>query len=133
MGISQAEYDKLRGRVDAGAKGKKPKNKFNAKKTEYNGSTYDSKKEAEYAAKLDLLKKTSGSDKVSKIEKQVKYDIIVNDKKIGFYKLDFKVTYADGCVEHIDVKGLRRGCAYQIFRLKKKLVEALYGIEIKEV
>ena len=81
---------------------------------------------------MDMLKKTSGSDKVVKIEKQVRYDVIVNDEKICFYKLDFKVTYKDR-IEYIDVKGLRRGCAYQMFKLKKKLVEALYGIKITEV
>lgn len=125
------EYNKLKGNVDSKKKGAKP-NKYNAKKTEYNGETYDSAKEASYAAKMDMLKKTSGSDKVVKIEKQVRYDVIVNDEKICFYKLDFKVTYEDR-IEYIDVKGLRRGCAYQMFKLKKKLVEALYGIKITEV
>ncbi len=125
------DYNKLKGRVESKKNGVKP-NKYNAKKTEYNGEIYDSAKEAAYAAKMHIQKKASGPDKVLKIEKQVRYDVIVNDKKICFYKLDFKVTYKDR-IEYIDVKGLRRGCGYQMFRLKKKLVEALYGITITEV
>ena len=111
----------------------KKRNKFNAKKTIVNGITFDSKKEALYYTNLLLCKRTSLlKDKVLEIELQPRYDIIVNKKKIGFYKADFKVKYHDR-VEIIDVKGLKKGAAYQIFRLKKKLVEALYNIEIIEV
>jgi hypothetical protein len=46
--------------------------------------------------------------------------------------VDFIVTYSDR-VEYIDVKGYKKGCAYQMFRLKKKMVEAFHGIEIIEV
>lgn len=102
----------------------KKKNKFNAKKTEYNGDIYDSKKEADYARKLDL--------QGVKYDKQVRFDIIINGKKCGFYKLDFRVYYPDR-TEHIDIKGLRYGSAYQIFRLKKKIIEALYNIQIIEL
>ena len=106
-------------------------NKFHAKKTIYNGQLFDSKKEANYCRQLDLLKNATGNDKVLRYERQVRFDIICNNKKIGFYKLDFKVFYKNR-VEYIDVKGLKKGSAYQLFRLKKKLVEALYNIEILE-
>ncbi len=125
------EYNQLKGNVEGKKKGAKP-NKYNAKKTEFAGEVYDSAKEAAYAAQMHIQKKTTGPDKVLKIEKQVRYDIVLNDQKICFYKLDFKVTYANR-IEYIDVKGLRRGCAYQMFKLKKKLVEAQYGIKITEV
>jgi hypothetical protein len=108
------------------------KNKYNAKRTEYNGVVYDSAKEAGFAKKLDLLKMAQGPHKVMKVERQVPFQITVNDVKIAKYILDFRVTYADGRIEHIDVKGMKSGAAYQMFKLKKKLVEALYFIEIKE-
>ncbi|MCK5613028.1 DUF1064 domain-containing protein, partial [Candidatus Pacearchaeota archaeon] len=97
-------------------------NKFNAKKTIIDGIKFDSKKEANYYQQLLLQKKAKNdSDRVVHIELQPRFDIIVNWKFIGFYKADFRVKYADN-----------KGSAYQLFRLKKKLVEATYNIEIIE-
>ena len=108
-------------------------NKFNAKKIIIKGIAFDSKKEGLYYLKLLMLKKAKEeSQRVVKIELQPRYDIVINRKKIGFYKADFKTAYADKRVEIVDVKGLKKGSAYQLFRLKKKLVEALYDIEIIE-
>ena len=39
------------------------------------------------------------------------------------------MTYGDGRIEYVDVKGVKT----DIYRIKKKLVEALYSIKIKEV
>lgn len=109
------------------------KNKYNAKRTEYNGVMYDSKKEAGFAKKLDLLMYAKDpKHKVYRVDRQVPFQITVNHQKIAKYILDFKVTYEDR-VEYIDVKGMKSGAAYQMFKLKKKLVEALYDIEIIEV
>ena len=104
--------------------------KYHNKKTEYDGVTFMSRKEANYASLLDTLKFAKGtSDKVLSYEKQVPYPIELNGKKICKYLADFKVTYCDGRIEIIDVKGFKT----DIYRLKKKLVEAQYGIEIKEI
>ena len=109
-------------------------NKYGAKKTEYNGRIFDSKKEAEYAGELDLLRKAAGeSDRVVDVEYQIPFVLEVNETKIGKYILDFKVTYADGRIEHVDVKGLRKGCAYQMFRWKAKHMKAQYDIDVIEV
>jgi hypothetical protein len=111
---------------------KKP-NKFHAKKTVFNGQTFDSKKEAAYAAKLEILKRSfKPSDKVIGYRTQVPFPVHLNGKLICTYKLDFLTTYADGRIEHVDVKGYKKGAAYQVFRIKKKLVEAQYNIEIIE-
>lgn len=108
-------------------------NKYGASKTTYNGDVYDSKAEASYAQNLDLLMKAkSKADKVVSWERQLKYPIIVNDQKICDYYLDFKVTYADGRIEHVDVKGYKKGQAYAMFRLKKKLMLAVHSIDIIE-
>lgn len=109
-------------------------NKFNAKKTTVNGIVFDSKKEATYYSQLLLQKNAKKeAERVIDVELQPRFDMLMNGKHIGFYKADFRVAYADGMVEVIDVKGLRKGSAYQLFRLKKKIVEALYNIEIIEV
>jgi hypothetical protein len=113
---------------------KKSGNKYGAKRTEYNGRTFDSKKEAAYAQQLDLCRKAANpSDRVTGVEYQIPMVLEVNGKKIGKYVLDFRVTYADKRVEHVDVKGAKSGCAYQFFAWKKKHVYAQYGIEIIEV
>ena len=101
-------------------------NKYHNKKTLYNGTTYDSKREADYRRDLDLL---LNAGEVTEIEEQKRYELIVNDSKICTYVLDFKVTYADGHVEYIDVKGVKTG----VYKLKKKLMLAVLGIDIKEV
>lgn len=108
-------------------------NKFGAKKTIIGDLKFDSKKEADYYVRLVMQKKAKDeNERVIEIELQPRYDIIVNDVNIGFYKADFKVKYATGKVQVVDVKGLKQGSAYQLFRLKKKLVEALYNIRIIE-
>lgn len=106
------------------------RNKFGAIKTDYNGIKYDSRKEAAYAQTLDLCKKAVGkSDRVVEIERQLPYLLEVNGVKICKYILDFKVKYADGRTEYIDVKGVLT----PVYKLKKKLVKAIHNIDIKEV
>ncbi len=104
--------------------------KYGNIKTEYNGNNFMSKREASYAQQLDLLKKAKNkADQVVSYEVQVPYQIEINGKKICKYLADFRVLYADGRVEVVDVKGFRTS----IYKLKKKMVEAQYGIEIIEV
>lgn len=99
----------------------------------YQDTLYDSVKEADYSAKLDLLRKAEDpAEKVVAKEIQKAYPISIKGKLCFKYLLDFKVTYADGHVEHIDVKGYKKGCTYALFRIKKKCVEAQYGIKILE-
>lgn len=100
--------------------------KYGNKKTLYNGYVYDSKAEANYASMLDL--RLRGKDILS-WEKQVKFPIVINGNKVCTYICDFVITNKDKSQEFIDVKGVRTG----VFILKKKLVEAVYGIKITEV
>ena len=104
-------------------------NKFHAKKTEYNGRIYDSKKEAHRSFELDMLEKAG---EISNIEYQPPFPIVINKVKVCLYKADFKYTEKDGTVIIEDVKGYKKGSAYAMFRLKKKLVLAVYGIDILE-
>ena len=111
----------------------KTKNKFNAIRCEYNGINYDSTKEANYAKGLDLCMRSINGIKVKSWSRQIKFPIIVKGVAICKYYLDFKVEYEDGHVEYIDVKGYTKGTQYRLFKIKKKLVEAIYNINIKEV
>lgn len=88
--------------------------------TEYNGVTYHSRKEAEYARELDL--RVRGKD-IAGWTRQVAYPIRVNEKHICNYIVDFVVRANDGSLELHEVKGVMTST----FVLKWKLVQALYG------
>jgi hypothetical protein len=105
-------------------------NKYKNKWTEYNGVKYQSQKEALYAQELDLLLKAK---KIVSWNRQIKMPIEIDGVHICNYVCDFEVLHPDGKVEYIDVKGMRSGAPYQLFKLKKKLVEAIYNIELREV
>ena len=110
------------------------KNKYNAKKTEYNGVLYDSKKEAQFARDLDLAKHAKNiKERVISWERQVPYKFVYEGRYIFTYKLDFRVHYANNIVKNYDVKGYKKGSAYALFRLKKKLVQAQHTIVIDEI
>lgn len=121
------------------ATNKKPtRNKWNNEKTEFNGFVFDSKKEANFAIALETAKKAHDpKDRVLSYRKQVPFKIKVNGYDICKYILDFEVTYADGHIEYIDVKAFdKRKSKFlttDVYRLKKKLLFATYGIEIKEM
>ena len=83
--------------------------KYRAKRTEYGGVVYHSKKEAEYAQWLDI----QGID----YSRQERYPLVVNGFLVATYIADFLV--ADGVVE---VKGYWTPVA----KLKWKLFCALY-------
>ena len=108
---------------------KKKSSKFNNVKVEIDGYVFDSKKEAGYYGILRLKEKAKLIDR---FEMQVRYDLVVNNIQIGFYKADF-VTYKNGkALEVIDVKS-EMTKKLPVYRLKKKLIFACYGITIKEV
>ena len=114
--------------------------KYKAIKTKVDGIIFDSKKEAVYYSQLLLQKKcVTEKYRVIKIELQPRFNYEIKYhanglvyKKTAFYKADFRVTYADNRIEIIDVKGCKKGHAYQTFKRKKKIIETLYQIEIIE-
>ena len=110
-------------------KAKKPKrkNKYRAQKTVVDGITFDSKAEARRYGELKLLEQAG---EISGLELQPKFPIEVNGKKICTWKGDFRYwcNRSRGWVVE-DVKGVRT----PVYCLKKKLAEAIYGIEVMEV
>jgi len=93
-------------------------NKYKAEKQTYNGRSYHSKKEADYAVNLDWQKKAG---EIKEIIPQYKLDLRVNGIHITNYFIDFKVVYSDDRVELIEVKGFET----DVWRLKWRLTEAL--------
>jgi hypothetical protein len=105
----------------------KPKrSKYGNVPTERAGIVFHSKAEAERYEEL-LLMEQAGV--ISGLEVQPRYPIIVEGKRIGVYIGDFAYV-EDGQAVIEDIKG---GPSTALFRLKKKLVSALYKMEIREV
>ncbi len=85
---------------------------------------FDSQKEALRYQELFLLEK---GGVISGLKIQVKFPIVVNGCKICTWIADF-VYYENGEMITEDAKGYKN----RVYKLKKKLVEAVYGIKIRE-
>lgn len=68
---------------------------------------------------------------VTLIEREVRYEFIVNGVFIASYFLDFRITEADGTIRYIDCKS--QPTKTPLYLMKKQLMLALYEIEIEEV
>lgn len=126
MRLTEEEYRALTGTPPA-------KSKYHNQKIEYNGETFDSKKEYEYYL---ILKDRERRGEISDLERQKTFIIqeafvSKTGEKIRAitYKADF--TYYDRTLKDwkvIDVKGMKT----EVYKLKKKLL-AYRGVIIEEV
>lgn len=109
-------------------------NKFHAKKTEVDGIVFDSKREAERYCELKLLERGHA---ITDLTLQPKFELLPAytnpiGKKIRpiTYIADFMYTNCDTGQKVVeDSKGMRT----EVFKIKKKLFEYKYGIELREV
>lgn len=111
---------------DAFARERKP-SKYRNVRTTVDGITFDSKREAE---RYGELKTMEAAGVISDLELQPRFPLTVNDERVGTYVGDF--MYHDNedmryVVE--DAKGVRT----DVYKLKRKLVKAIYDITIQEV
>tara|TARA_A100001011_G_C14289461_1_gene835433 strand:- start:119 stop:430 length:312 start_codon:yes stop_codon:yes gene_type:complete len=93
--------------------------KYRAIKTVVDGITFASRKEATRYTQLRVLQK---SGLITELELQPKFKCVVEGVKICTYIADFQYKENNGLVTVEDVKGMKT----PIYKLKKKLVEALY-------
>lgn len=101
--------------------------KYGNRPGEVDGRRFDSQKEASRYGELCLLR---WAGKIRDLECQPEYPLVVNGVKVGLYRGDFRYFDCEtGQSVTEDVKGYRT----REYRLKRKLVKALYGIEIREV
>jgi len=101
-------------------------NKYHNRKTIIDGITFDSKKEADRYQYLKLLELAG---EIHGLTLQPSYDLIAQGgRKVGKYRADFKYNQ-NGRLVVEDVKGVRTA----VYRLKKRIVEAVHGIQIMEV
>lgn len=101
--------------------------KYHAVKTTIDGITFDSKKEA---ARYQELKFLERSGEIKQLELQPVFMLLVKTgKAVGKYKADFK--YFD-CAKRKWIVEDSKGVRTPVYRLKKKIVEEVYGIKILE-
>lgn len=96
--------------------------KMGNKRVEVDGITFDSQKEARYYGDLKIRQRAG---EVVMFLCQVPFHLPGSTKYIA----DFLVFLADDTVEIVDVKGHKT----DVYKLKKRQVEALYPVSIKEV
>lgn len=103
---------------------RKIKHKYGAIRTEADGIKFPSKLEARYYQKLKLAQKSGA---LLFFLRQPLFDLGGGGVT---YRADFIEFWKDGTVRVIDVKGMPETTA---FKIKKKLVESLYPIQINIV
>lgn len=108
------------------------KNKYHNIKVEYKGIKFDSVKEMKYYQLLEYRQKIG---EIKNLKLQVPYELIptykINNKTIRKtqYKADFTyISVKDNKLHVVDTKGFRT----EVYKLKKKMFEYKYGIEIEE-
>lgn len=103
------------------------RNKFGAVPTVVDGIRFASKREAARYAQLRQMQ-TLGL--ISRLELQPKFKCVVEGEHVGTYIADF--AYFQNNARVIE-DSKTRATATPVYRLKKKLVQALFRVEIKEV
>ena len=102
------------------------KSKYRAIRTENADGTWsDSRREAKMDWVMMSLKLKPG---VSDVVRKKVFPIVINGEKICSYECDWCVIYQNGTMEIWDAKGFKT----PVYKLKKKLVKAVLGIEILE-
>ena len=106
--------------------------KYGNRKTVVDGITFDSRKEASRYQELRLMERAG---EIVGLVRQVRIELVPKTKlhKARFYVCDF--VYFDKAQNktiYEDVKGYKKGLAYQLFTLKRDILYWRHGIEIKE-
>lgn len=104
----------------------KQPHKFHAEPTIVDGIRFASKREAHRYGELLLLAKAG---EVGSLEIQPKFIFSLNGAKLFTYIADFAYWTKGGKRVVEDVKGVKT----PLYKLKKKIIEAAYRIEITEI
>ena len=117
--------------------------KYNAKKVEYNGMTFDSKRELKRYKELELLQE---SGEITNLQRQVKYVLIptqrepdIIGKRGGVKKgkvIEHECSYTADFVYEEDGETIvedSKGFKTKDYSIKRKLMLYVYGIKIQEV
>jgi hypothetical protein len=106
----------------------RPQTKFGNRVTLLDGHRFASQKEARRYAELCLLLKAG---EIRDLVLQPRYAFVVNGVKVCSYVADFAFTRKDGTSVVEDVKST--ATKTPLYRVKRQLMRACYGIDIQEV
>jgi hypothetical protein len=127
---------------------KHTKSKYGAEKITVNGQSFASKKEARRFTQLRLLERAG---EISDLKTQVKFVLIPAQREpdtVGArggikkgklierecaYIADFVYKDNQGEIVVENVKGYKGGGAYELFKIKRKLMLYVHGIRIVEI
>ncbi len=102
-------------------------NKYRNVKTKVGGITFDSRKEATRWQDLLLLQ---GAGEITHLRRQETFTFRVDGILIGKYRCDFAYTEnGKAIVEDVKSPVTRK---LDVYRMKKALMKAIFGIEIRE-
>ena len=102
------------------------RNKYSNKITKVDGISFHSIRESKRYRDLKLL---NDAGHISHLSLQPIFHIEINGRKICKYIADFHYIDASGKEIFEDVKGMKT----PVYRLKKKLVEAVHNVVITEI
>ena len=112
-------------------------NKYYAQKCKIKGVEFDSRKEAQRYAELQILLKAG---QICDLGRQKKYILIPSQRDENGKLIEREVSYVadfvykeNGKEVVEDVKGYKEGAAYRIFSIKRKLMLWVHGIRVREV
>lgn len=106
--------------------------KYHNRRVTVDGISFQSVKEASRWQQLKFLERAG---KITGLNRQIRIEVVPKTKlhRARYYLADF--VYFDkeqGKTIYEDVKGYRKGVAYQLFTLKRDVLYWRHGIEIKE-
>ena len=104
-------------------------NRYLARKTLFEGVTYDSATEARRAFELGIRQRAG---EITGLERQVAFELRVNGHLICTYKADFcyvEAATGESIVE--DVKSAKTRTLHD-YRIKVKLMHAIFGVNVRE-
>ena len=102
------------------------RSKYRAIPTLVDGIRFASRRESLRYMELKLL---ACAGEISGLELQPVFPLLVDGVKVGRYLADFRYYRKDGELVIEDSKGFKT----PVYRLKKRIVEAQYGIQVQEV
>lgn len=133
MRVTPEQYERLLKRETRDSRGTfasaPKKSKFGNTKVERNGQTFDSKLEARRYQALELMQKAG---EIRDLKPQVEFEIRIGGVLVCAYVAD--AVYWD-CIKNCEVVEdcKSKATRTRLYRLKKKLMAAVRGIEITEV
>lgn len=99
-------------------------------RTVVDGITFDSKREAGRYQTLKLMEQHGA---VRELRVHPVYPLVVNGVHVCDYEADYEYRNTANALVIEDVKGRKSGGPFELFKLKAKLMKALYGVEVTVV